>query len=53
MRTSVFVRKRGGYLLFDLWLHDREGRLCEFIQGLTMRDVSGGRLQTPGWVRCR
>jgi Polyketide synthase dehydratase N-terminal domain len=42
----------GGLLFFDLWLHDRAGRLCEFIQGLAMRDVSGGRLQPPVWVRC-
>ncbi len=47
-----FREEAGGCLLFDLWLHDREGRLCECIQGLTMRDVSGGRLQPPGWVRC-
>lgn len=48
-----FRGEAGGLLLFDLWLHDREGRLCEYIRGLAMRDVSGGRLQPPGWVRCR
>ena len=42
----------GGRLLFDLWLQDKEGRLCEFIHGLAMRDVSGGRLQPPVWIRC-
>jgi len=47
-----FRGEAGGRLLFDLWLHDREGRLCEYIQGLAMRDVSGGRLQPPDWVRC-
>jgi hypothetical protein len=47
-----FRGDEGGALLFDLWLHDREGRLCECIRGLAMRDVSGGRLQPPGWVRC-
>ena len=48
-----FRGETGGLLLFDLWLQDREGRLCESIRGLAMRDVSGGRLQPPGWVRCR
>ena len=38
-------------LVFDLWLHDREGTLYEFIKGFAMRDVSGGRLQPPDWVR--
>lgn len=47
-----FRGEAGGLLLFDLWLHDRGGQLYEFIQGLAMRDVSGGRLQPPGWVRC-
>ena len=47
-----FRGEAGGRLLFDLWLHDREGRLCEYIRGLAMRDVSGGRLQPPGWIRC-
>jgi hypothetical protein len=38
---------------FDLHLRDRAGRLCETVQGLIMRDVSGGRLQPPAWVRAR
>ncbi len=38
-------------LVFDLWLHDREDTLCEYVRGLAMRDVSGGRLQPPDWVR--
>ncbi|MBC2737859.1 MAG: hypothetical protein HF981_26100 [Desulfobacteraceae bacterium] len=47
-----FREEVAGRLLFDLWLHDRERRLCECIRGLAMRDVSGGRLRPPGWVRC-
>jgi len=46
-----FKAEDGTRLIFDLWLHDQEGHLCEFIRGLTMRDVSGGRLQPPAWVR--
>lgn len=41
----------GDALLFDLCLRDREGRICEAIQGLAMRDVSGGKLQPPNWIR--
>jgi phosphopantetheinyl transferase len=45
------VKGEGGVLTFDLRLYDREGRLCEACAGLRMRDVSGGRLQPPDWVR--
>lgn len=48
---ACFTEEDGASLIFDLWLHDREGRLCELIRGLTMRDVSGGRLRPPAWVR--
>ena len=46
-----FRSEDGAQLIFDLWIHEREGRLCEFVRGLTMRDVSGGRLQPPAWIR--
>jgi len=46
-----FIERDGDGLLFDVWLHDRAGNLCEMVQGLTMRDVSGGRLQPPKWIR--
>lgn len=46
-----FKARDGDGLLFDLWLHDRAGKLCEIVQGLSMRDVSGGRLHPPAWVR--
>jgi hypothetical protein len=46
-----FRRQVKDRLLFDLWLHDQDGHLCEFIRGLAMRDVSGGKLQPPEWVR--
>jgi hypothetical protein len=38
-------------LLFDLEIRDGEGTLCEEVSGLRMRDVSGGRLQPPPWIR--
>jgi len=38
-------------LTFDMAIYDPEGRIREFIRGLKMRDVSGGRVRPPGWVR--
>ncbi len=38
-------------LVFDIWLLDRSGRICEVVQGARMRDVSSGRLQPPPWIR--
>ena len=39
-------------LHFDIWIMDPDGRLCEVLIGVQMRDVSGGRLQPPDWIRC-
>jgi hypothetical protein len=38
-------------LRFDIWLYDGDGRPVEIIQGLEMRDISGGRRRPPAWVR--
>ncbi|HVO64897.1 MAG TPA: polyketide synthase dehydratase domain-containing protein [Syntrophales bacterium] len=40
----------GESLLFDIWIYDLSGDLCEEIRGVIMRDVSGGRVKPPGWV---
>jgi len=45
------VEVTGELLVFDLWIYDREGTLCEAILGLRMTDVTGGRIQPPLWVR--
>jgi phosphopantetheinyl transferase len=37
-------------LMVDIELRDTEGRLCESVAGVHMRDVSGGRLQPPRWI---
>jgi hypothetical protein len=49
--TIRFRGEEGDRLLFDLTLHDRAGQLCEVVRGLAMRDVSGGKLQPPHWIR--
>jgi len=41
----------GGLLVFDLWIYDGNGGLCEAVRGLHMRDVSGGKLKPPRWIR--
>lgn len=38
-------------LVFDIWILDFDGRPYELLQGVRMRDVSGGRLQPPAWIR--
>jgi len=38
-------------LSFDMAIYDRTGNLREFIRGVKMRDVSGGRIKPPQWVR--
>lgn len=40
-----------GLLVFDLWIYDGDGDLCEAVRGLHMRDVSGGKLLPPQWIR--
>jgi len=44
------VSRNESEFIFDLWLWDAEGRLCEAVTGLWMRDVSRGRLRPPGWL---
>jgi phosphopantetheinyl transferase len=39
-------------LSFDIGLMDESGRVCEWVEGVQMRDVSAGRLQPPAWIAC-
>jgi phosphopantetheinyl transferase len=45
------VRADSGQLIFDLRIYDRAGCLYEACSGVRMRDVSGGKLKPPQWVR--
>lgn len=40
-----------GMLYFDMAIHDKAGTHYEIIADVRMRDVSGGRLNPPEWVR--
>lgn len=44
------VALEGGVLVFDLRIEDGGGRLHETVEGLMMRDVSGGRMAPPAWI---
>ncbi len=46
-----FRGEEGDRLFFDLDLNEGEGRLCEMVRGLAMRDVSSGKLRPPDWIR--
>jgi hypothetical protein len=41
----------GAILRFNVRLYGEDQRLAEVILGLKMRDISGGRLKPPAWVR--
>jgi hypothetical protein len=38
-------------LIFDAWIYDLDGIMCESISGIQMRDVSQGRLKPPDWIK--
>jgi hypothetical protein len=38
-------------LLFDLSLFGEQGQVCEQVTGLRMRDVSGGKIKPPEWMK--
>ena len=40
-----------GTLVFDIWIIDDQGELCEAVSGVIMRDVSGGSITPPRWIR--
>ncbi len=40
-----------GVLIFDIWIMDLQGEPFEILHGVRMRDVSGGTLQPPDWIR--
>lgn len=40
-------------LIFDIWIHDQNGRIFEAICGVRMRDVSSGRIKPPQWIISR
>jgi phosphopantetheinyl transferase len=37
--------------LTDILIYSLEGSLCEMLRGVIMKDVSGGRISPPAWVK--
>lgn len=35
---------------FDVWIFAADGRVCEYVRGLHMRDVFAGRRKPPAWI---
>ena len=51
-RTEVHqVSATDDELLYDLTIFDKERNICETIQSLRMRDVSGGQITPPLWIQ--
>jgi hypothetical protein len=46
----VALPDTGAALRFDILIAGSDGRLAELIQGVAMRDISGGRRTPPAWV---
>jgi hypothetical protein len=44
----VFAREP---FIFDAWICDLQGGVCEVIQGIQMRDVSRRRIKPPKWIK--
>jgi hypothetical protein len=38
-------------LTFDVWVFDQDGLIHETVSGLRMRDITGGRMRPPMWIR--
>ncbi len=44
----IFTRKP---FVFDAWIYDLQGSVCEVITGIQMVDVSRGRMRPPDWIK--
>ena len=47
----VPLKTNSDNLLFDIWIYELDGMLCEAVSGVQMRDVSKGRMKPPDWVK--
>lgn len=45
------VQKKSALLVFDIQIYSINGDLCESLTGVYMRDVSGGSLRPPQWIK--
>lgn len=40
-------------LIFDAWIYDLRGAVCEAIRGIRMQDITRGRVKPPEWIRAK
>ena len=45
------IGEDAGILTFEMEIRGADGKPCEGVTGLRMRDVSGGRWRPAGWIR--
>jgi hypothetical protein len=41
----------GKQFVFDAWIFNLQGSVCEVIEGIQMVDVSRGRMRPPAWIK--
>jgi hypothetical protein len=44
------IQKDPELLIFDIWIYEQNGDVCEGVLGVQMRDVSAGRMTPPRWI---
>jgi hypothetical protein len=49
--AAIRVRERDPALLVFNISIEKQGKICELVTGVEMRDVSGGGLKPPNWIR--
>jgi hypothetical protein len=51
--TSVVIPIQSGppLLMFNIWIYNQSGKPCEAVLNVRMKDVSGGRMKPPEWVK--
>jgi hypothetical protein len=47
----VTLNVKHNSLIFDAWIYDLKGAICESISGIQMRDVTQGRMRPPDWIK--
>jgi hypothetical protein len=47
----AIVKQHRGENIFNLLIYQSNGIIFEVVDGLKMRDVTGGRMKPPGWIQ--
>ncbi|MDP2644720.1 MAG: polyketide synthase dehydratase domain-containing protein, partial [Desulfobacterales bacterium] len=46
----IAVETSRDLLIFDIWIYNQQGNLCESVGRVHMKDVSAGRMKPPRWI---